>query len=124
MTTAAGVEPMSTETTAGTVPATALARRLSLPALTPLEWAGLLLPMVALAILGLRDIGVPSLWRDEVSSVLFARGSLGELLTIVGRDREAVGLANMATYYLILHFWLIVGETEARVRLLSSSSAC
>lgn len=119
MTTAAGVEPMSTETTAGTVPATALARRLSLPALTPLEWAGLLLPMVALAILGLRDIGGPSLWRDEVSSVLFARGSLGELLTIVGRDREAVGLANMATYYLILHFWLIVGETEARVRLLS-----
>ena len=25
----------------------------------------------------------------------------------------------MATYHLLLHFWLIVGESEARVRLLS-----
>ena len=51
--------------------------------------------------------------------MVFAKGSLGDLLTIIGRDRDAVGLANMATYYLLLHFWLAVGETESRIRLLS-----
>jgi mannosyltransferase len=92
---------------------------LAVPALTRIEWAGVLLPMLGLAILALRDLGAPSLWRDEVSSVIFAKGSLGDLLTIIGRDRAEVGLVNMATYYLILHFWLIVGETEARIRFLS-----
>ena len=84
-----------------------------------LPWLGLVLPMVLLTILALRDLGTHSLWRDEVSSVIFARGSLGDLLTIIGRDRQEVGLANMATYYLILHFWLFLGENEATVRLLS-----
>jgi mannosyltransferase len=92
---------------------------LAVPALSPIEWAGLLLPMLGLTILALRELGDPSLWRDEVSSVIFAKGSLGDLLTIIGRDRAEVGLVNMATYYLILHFWLIVGETEARIRFLS-----
>ena len=104
-------------------PATRPGRRfpaLALPAWSPIEWAGLLIPMLGLMILGLRDIGAPSLWRDEVSSVIFARGSLADLLTIVGRDRQEVGLANMATYYLILHFWLFIGETEGRIRLLST----
>ena len=84
-----------------------------------LALAGLLLPAILLTILSLRELGALSFWRDEVSSVLFARGSLGDLLTIIGRDRNAVGLANMATYYLILHFWLSLGETEELVRLLS-----
>jgi mannosyltransferase len=84
-----------------------------------LPWLGLILPMAALLLLALRQLGLHSMWRDEVSSVVFAKGSLGELLTIVGRDRDEVGLANMATYYLLLHFWLAVGETEARIRLLS-----
>ena len=75
--------------------------------------------MVALLLLGLWQLGGLSLWRDEVASVVFAKGSLGDLLTIIGRDRDAVGLANMATYYLLLHFWLAVGETESRIRLLS-----
>ena len=75
--------------------------------------------MAALLALAMRHLGTPSLWRDEVSSVVFAKGSLGDLLTIIGRDRDAVGLANMATYYLLLHFWLAVGETESRIRLLS-----
>ncbi|MEP6468445.1 MAG: glycosyltransferase family 39 protein [Chloroflexota bacterium] len=75
--------------------------------------------MLALTLLALHDLGALSLWRDEVASVIFSKGSLPELLTIVGRDRDAVGLANMATYYLLLHFWLFIGETEARIRLLS-----
>jgi mannosyltransferase len=97
----------------------AASTRLTAPARDWLGWAGLALPMLLLGLLALRDLGTPSFWRDEVSTVIFARGSLGDLLTIVGRDRQEVGLANMATYYLILHFWLVIGETEARVRLLS-----
>src|SRR5688500_17304377 len=77
------------------------------------------LPMLLLAALSLYQLGTLSLWRDEVASVVFAKGSLGELLTIVGRDRQAVGLANMATYYLLLHFWLSLGEVEGTIRLLS-----
>jgi mannosyltransferase len=77
------------------------------------------LPLVALVVLSVYHLGARSLWRDEVASVIFAKGSLPELLTIVGRDRDAVDLANMATYYLLLHFWLVVGETEARIRFLS-----
>jgi mannosyltransferase len=103
-------------------PATRPGRRfpaLALPALPAVEWVGLVVPMLLLAALALRDIGTYSLWRDEASSVIFAKGSLGDLLTIIGRDRQEVGLANMATYYLILHFWLLIGETEARIRLLS-----
>jgi mannosyltransferase len=72
-----------------------------------------------LAALSLYQLGALSLWRDEVASVVFAQGSVGELVTIVGRDREAVGLANMATYYLLLHFWLGLGESEAWLRLMS-----
>jgi mannosyltransferase len=75
--------------------------------------------MLLLAALSLYQLGTLSLWRDEVASVVFAKGSLGELLTIVGRDRQAVGLANMATYYLLLHFWLSLGEVEGTIRLLS-----
>ncbi len=75
--------------------------------------------MIAMLLLGLWQLDNLSLWRDEVSSIAFAKASLGDLLTIVGRDRGKADLANMATYHLLLHFWLIVGESEARVRLLS-----
>jgi 4-amino-4-deoxy-L-arabinose transferase-like glycosyltransferase len=75
------------------------------------------LPLALLAALSLYQLGALSLWRDEVASVVFARGSLADLVTIVGRDRDAVGLANMATYYLVLHFWLALGDSEAWLRL-------
>ena len=87
-----------------------------------IDWlvvAGLLLPLALLAVLSLRQLGALSFWRDEVSSVLFARGSVEDLLTIIGRDRDAVGLANMAAYYLVLHFWMSLGDTEEVIRLLS-----
>ena len=84
-----------------------------------MEWIWLLPPMVLLGALALWNLGALSLWRDEVSSVTFAQQSVGKLIAVVGRDRHAVGLANMATYYLILHFWLALGEAEARIRLLS-----
>jgi mannosyltransferase len=70
-------------------------------------------------VLGLQQLDARSFWRDEVASVFFAQHPVGELATIIGRERDKVGLANMATYYLGLHFWLWLGETEARIRLLS-----
>ena len=82
-----------------------------------MEALALGLPLALLAALSLYQLGALSLWRDEVASVVFARGSLGDLVTIVGRDRDAVGLANMATYYLVLHFWLALGNSEAWLRL-------
>ena len=75
--------------------------------------------LVAMAVLALYELGALSLWRDEVASVVFANGSLGDLLSLVDRPRAEVGLANMATYYLLLHFWLGLGESEAQIRLLS-----
>ena len=87
-----------------------------------LTWRDLLGIAVAMSLIGLLSVyqlGAKSFWRDEVSSVVFASGSVPDLLTIIGRDREKVGLPNMATYYLVLHFWLAFGETEARIRFLS-----
>ena len=83
------------------------------------SWPGCCCRWSLLAVLSLRQLGALSFWRDEVSSVLFARGSVDELLTIIGRDRDAVGLANMAFYYLVLHFWMSLGDTEEVIRLLS-----
>ena len=83
------------------------------------EIVGLGGPLLVLAVLSLRGLGELSFWRDEVASVVFASGSVADLVTVVGRDRDAVGLANMATYYLVLHFWMLVDQGEAWVRLLS-----
>ena len=76
-------------------------------------------PALLLVVLATHNLGATSFWRDEISSVVFAHAGLGDLLTILGRDRSVAGLPNMSAYILVLHFWLAVGETEARVRLLS-----
>ena len=83
------------------------------------EIVGLAGPILLLGALSLYGLGALSFWRDEVASVVFASGSLVDLLTIVGRNRDEVGLANMATYYLVLHFWLGISQDETWVRLLS-----
>lgn len=80
---------------------------------------GMLGPALLLFILATHNLGATSFWRDEISSVVFAHADLPHLLTIIGRERVVAGLPNMASYYLILHFWLLIGETEARVRFLS-----
>jgi mannosyltransferase len=89
------------------------------PSLPIRDIVTVVLVMLVLGGLSVYRLGSLSLWRDEVSSVVFASAPLGELVTILGRDRAQVGLANMATYYTILHFWLAIGETEARIRFLS-----
>lgn len=77
------------------------------------------IPLIVLAGLSLYQLGTLSLWRDEVVSVAFASAPVAELLAIVGRQRDQADLANMAVYYLLLHFWLGVGHDEGWVRLLS-----
>lgn len=52
-------------------------------------------------------------------SVVYSAAPLPELLTIVGRDRQVADVPFMATYNLLLHFWLVFADTEAQVRLLS-----
>jgi len=110
---------MSTETTTVTSEPRARVIAAALSRVRWVEVVGLGAPIALLAVLALRDLDAISFWRDEVASVVFAKASIGELVTVVGRDREKVGLVNMATYYLILHFWLVIGETEARIRLFS-----
>lgn len=86
------------------------------------EWlgiGGLFLAGIILAALSLYDLGQRSLWLDEVASVVYAKSSLADLLTLFNRNYDTADTLNMSLYYLVLHFWLGIGETEARIRLLS-----
>ena len=74
----------------------------------------LVAPMALLAVLGAYHLGQYSLWRDEVASVVVASSAFPDLLT---RDRP--DMPNMSAYFLVLHFWLALGETEGRIRFLS-----
>jgi uncharacterized membrane protein len=70
---------------------------------------------IGLAIfLGLHRIGARALWFDETYS--FAVGKLegAHLIKAVTRGDPSMGL-----YYLILHFWLHLGDSEATIRTLS-----
>jgi mannosyltransferase len=59
-------------------------------------------------------LGQRTFWYDEVSSVLTARSTLSEIAQSIPATQ-----ASMSVYHFILHFWLGIGETEGRVRLLS-----
>ena len=84
-----------------------------------LELLGLGGAAVLLTMLSLYQLGDNSFWRDEVSSVVYASAPVTELVTIVGRDRDVADVPFMATYLLLLHFWLQFAETEAQIRFLS-----
>lgn len=77
-------------------------------------------PMLLVAALGaslrLLRIGSQPLWVDEASSLRFARGSLGQLWSW----STLVDPGNPPLYYSLLHGWLIFGEGEASLRLLSA----
>ncbi len=59
-------------------------------------------------------LGQKSLWLDEVYSIATARSWDGMWQTLRQYD------ANMWLYYLLLHFWLRLGESEFVVRSLSA----
>ena len=84
-----------------------------------IELLGLGGAALLLAVLSVHQLGQYSFWRDEVASVIFSSAPLSELLTIVGRDRDVADVPFMATYMVLLHFWLQFAETEAQIRFLS-----
>jgi 4-amino-4-deoxy-L-arabinose transferase-like glycosyltransferase len=60
------------------------------------------------------SIGTKSLWYDEGISVGLARDSLSQLWRAEWAHEE-----NMLLYYLVLHLWIHLGDTEAELRSLS-----
>jgi 4-amino-4-deoxy-L-arabinose transferase-like glycosyltransferase len=68
------------------------------------------------ACLRLYRIGAQPLWVDEAASLRFARGALSQLWSW----STLVDPGNPPLYYSLLHGWLVFGEGEANVRLLSA----
>ena len=65
---------------------------------------------------GLRwfQIGAHGFWYDETFSSLTARLSLDQILSNVAIDVHPPG------YYMLLHFWLQLGQSEAIIRSFSA----
>ena len=73
-------------------------------------WAA---PVVVTAALGLFEIGVPQLWRDELASWSAASRTLPQLWAMVHNIDAVLGL-----YYLGLHLWMAVfGQSATAMRL-------
>ncbi len=92
-----------------------VARRVRATRLHGRTGAGLL----ALVVLGgglLRFVGLgkESIWLDEATSIIIARMSLPSVVA------WAAGDIHPPLYYLALHFWLYLGESEFVVRALSA----
>jgi mannosyltransferase len=75
-----------------------------------LTWAG---PVVVTAALGLFEIGVPQLWRDELASWSAASRTLPQLWAMVHNIDAVLGI-----YYLGLHLWMAVfGDSATAMRI-------
>jgi mannosyltransferase len=73
-------------------------------------WAA---PVVVTAALGLFEIGVPQLWRDELASWSAASRTLPQLWAMLHNIDAVLGI-----YYLGLHLWMAVfGESATAMRL-------
>jgi mannosyltransferase len=73
-------------------------------------WA---VPVVVTAALGLFEIGVPQLWRDELASWSAASRTLPQLWAMVHNIDAVLGI-----YYLGLHLWMAVfGQSATAMRL-------
>ncbi len=82
-------------------------------------WAPAAQVLVVVALgLGLRlyRLGQQPLWLDEASSLRFAHASLAHLWSW----NAPVDAGNPPLYYSLLHGWLIFGQGEASLRLLSA----
>lgn len=80
---------------------------------TTSSWVLALITLVA-AVLRLHAITAKSFWLDEGISVEIARLPWQQFFYVL-RHREI----NMALYYVLLHFWLVLGSTEGFIRGLS-----
>ena len=80
------------------------------PALTYLTWAA---PAVVTAALGLFEIGVPQLWRDELATWSAASRTLPQLWAMLHNIDAVLGV-----YYFGLHLWMAVfGDSATAMRL-------
>ena len=75
---------------------------------------GLLLQVLLGALVFGVGIGGMPLWFDELAGLSVAERSVGEIVAVLGNTD-----ANMGFYYLILHFWLMAGDSEVWLRALS-----
>jgi mannosyltransferase len=88
-------------------PEQAAARR---PVTAYLTW---ILPAVVTAALGLYEVGVPQLWRDELASWSAASRSLPQLWAMLHNIDAVLGV-----YYFGLHAWMAVfGDSPTAMRL-------
>jgi mannosyltransferase len=69
------------------------------------------------ASLRLYRLGAQPLWVDEATSLRFARGSLSQLWSW----SRIVDPGNPPLYYSLLHAWLVFGDNETSLRLLSAA---
>ncbi|MDH4136295.1 MAG: glycosyltransferase family 39 protein [Anaerolineae bacterium] len=78
--------------------------------------SGWILVVALLTGAGLRwlQIGAHGFWYDEALSALIARLSLTQILANAAASDHPPG------YYLLLHFWLSLGQSEAAIRSLSA----
>jgi mannosyltransferase len=80
------------------------------PVVGYLTWAA---PIVVTAALGLFEVGVPQLWRDEFASWSAASRTLPQLWAMVHNIDAVLGV-----YYLGLHLWMAVfGDSATALRL-------
>ena len=89
------------------------------PTATPSSGATVAVVVLVVALgafLRLAWIGAQPLWVDEATSLLFARGSLAQLWSW----SAIVDPGNPPLYYSLLHGWLVFGDGEASLRLLSA----
>ncbi len=79
-------------------------------------WNKAALPgIVLLAVVArLYGIATESLWLDEATSLMLARMSLSELITWTAQD------IHPPLFYILLHYWIALGESEAVLRGLST----
>ena len=79
---------------------------------------GLVLQVLAGSLMFGIGIGGMPLWFDELAGVSVAQRGVGEIFEVLGNTD-----ANMGFYYLILHFWLMAGDSEVWLRVLSLLAA-
>jgi mannosyltransferase len=79
------------------------------PTVAYLTWAA---PVLVTAVLGLVEVGVPQLWRDELASWSAANRTVPQLWSMVHNIDAVLGL-----YYLGLHLWMAVfGQSATAMR--------
>ncbi|MBI3286892.1 MAG: glycosyltransferase family 39 protein, partial [Chloroflexi bacterium] len=90
-----------------------LPKALPLPGVRP--WVGLAAIFSLGIALRLFRLGDQSLWLDEAFSVTLSRKPVLEMLRLI-----VLSDSHPPLYYLLLHFWMILGDSEVLVRLLSA----